>query len=252
MRLDPAPALAAPAVVADDPFAPPPPRGGRRLKALDFLVAAVVVAAGGAVAANALVMQVPPPHAALPQPGSSGVAAGNDKAKTVRSTSIPLPPVNPNARGAAVAGGATNGTLGYLASKTSVTGMTPPLKPVSAEEAAAGAIAAPRPVASLRPPLKTGALDATGPISLSPAGAGSVDPLPIRPPADVPSSPRVLAVQRALAKLGYGPLKVNGAMSAETRQAIQRFERDRKLPADGEVSDRLMRELGAVSGLAIN
>ncbi|MFG1477489.1 peptidoglycan-binding domain-containing protein [Xanthobacter sp. V4C-4] len=253
MRLDTAPALAAPAIhVADDPFAPPPPRGDRRLKVLDFLVAAVVVAAGGAVVANALMLQAPAPGVALL---GSGAPVAGDKAKAVRSTSIPLPPVNPNARGAAGAAGASTGALGYLASKTSVTGMTPPLKPVSAEEAAAGAIAAPRPVASLRPSLKTGALDATGPLSV-PAGtasaASSGDPLPIRPPADVPSSPRVLAVQRALAKLGYGPLKVNGAMSAETRQAIQRFERDRKLPADGEVTDRLVRELGAVSGLAIN
>ncbi|WP_454918222.1 peptidoglycan-binding domain-containing protein [Xanthobacter sediminis] len=244
MRLDPAPVLAAPSIdVADDPFAPPPPQGGRQLKVLDVLVAAMVVAAGGAVAANALLMQTPPSPAALSQPGAP---AGGDRGKAVRSTSIPLPPVNPGAAHP-VAGGETNGTLGYLASKTSVTGMSTTLKPVSAEEAAAGAIAAPRPVSSLRPPLKVGPLDATGSVAMSSAATA-----PLRPPADVPSSPRVAAVQRVLAKLGYGPLKASGALDLETREAIRRFERDRKLPADGDVSDRLVRELGVVSGVAIN
>lgn len=246
MRLDPAPALAAPAIeVADDPFAPPPARGGRQLRVLDALVAAIVLAAGGAVAANALLMQAPPPSAALAPPGVPGAPAG-ERGKAVRSTSIPLPPVNPGAAHAA-AGGETNGTLGYLASKTSVTGMSTTLRPVSAEEAAAGAIAAPRPVSSLRPPLKVGPLDATGSVNVSNAAMA-----PLRPPADVPSSPRVAAVQRVLAKLGYGPLKASGALNLETREAIRRFERDRRLPADGDVSDRLVRELSLVSGVAIN
>lgn len=247
MRLDSAPALSAPSVTpADDLFAPPPPRGGRQLKVLDVLVAALVVAAGGAVAVNALFMQVPPAPAVLAQPGGPGAAAGGDKGRVVRTTSIPLPPVN---RGAApaVAGGETNGTLGYLASKTSVTGMSTTLKPVSAEEAAAGAIAAPRPVSSMRPPLRVGPLD--GGTSM---GVSSAAMAPIRPPADVPASPRVASVQRVLAKLGYGPLKATGTLNLETREAIRRFERDRRLPADGDVSNRLVRELGLVSGVAIN
>jgi len=235
MRLDPAPELAAPAIsVVDDPFAPPPPKVSRRLRVLDVLMALAVMAAGGAIAANALLLQKGPRLAALPTAGIDAPAGESPKA-AVRSTSIPLPPVSPVSHAA----GAATGTLGYLASKMSVTGLVTPLKPVSAEEAAAGAIAVPKPVASQRSPLKMGGLD---------AGA------PIRPPADVPaaSSPRVLGVQRALAKLGYGPLKVNGVAGPETRQAIQRFERDRKLPVDGEISDRLVRELGAVSGLAVN
>lgn len=74
----------------------------------------------------------------------------------------------------------------------------------------------------------------------------------IRPPGAVPSSARVLGVQRTLAKLGYGPLKVTGQASPETRQAVQRFERDRGLPVDGEMSDRMVRELAAVSGMSID
>ncbi|QTL04536.1 peptidoglycan-binding protein [Aquabacter sp. L1I39] len=73
----------------------------------------------------------------------------------------------------------------------------------------------------------------------------------VRPPADVPGSNRILAVQKTLAKLGYGPIKMDGKPGTETRLAIQRFERDRNLPASGEITDRLVRELSTVSGMPI-
>lgn len=63
-----------------------------------------------------------------------------------------------------------------------------------------------------------------------------------------PSSRRVLAVQRALADFGYGQLKANGQFGPETQAAIEKFERERKLPITGQISDRLMRELAAVTG----
>ncbi|HEV7439521.1 MAG TPA: peptidoglycan-binding domain-containing protein, partial [Methylobacterium sp.] len=40
----------------------------------------------------------------------------------------------------------------------------------------------------------------------------------------------VMQAQRALSKLGYGPLKADGMMGTNTRAAIEKFERDRKLP----------------------
>jgi hypothetical protein len=58
----------------------------------------------------------------------------------------------------------------------------------------------------------------------------------------------VLAVQRTLAKLGYGPLRLNALLDRDTKAAIERFERDRALPPSGEVSERLVRELAAFSG----
>ena len=64
----------------------------------------------------------------------------------------------------------------------------------------------------------------------------------------VPSPRRVLAVQRALADFGYGPLKPNGTVGAETRAAIEKFERERKLPVTGQISDRVVRELAAATG----
>lgn len=68
----------------------------------------------------------------------------------------------------------------------------------------------------------------------------SVTPKPERP---------VLQAQRALAKLGYGPIKADGVLGTGTRAAIEKFERDRKLPVRGEPAGRTLRELVARAGL---
>jgi len=59
---------------------------------------------------------------------------------------------------------------------------------------------------------------------------------------------RVLAIQRALADFGYGQIKPTGTYDAETRTAIEKFERDHRLPVTGQVSDRFVRELAAMTG----
>lgn len=62
--------------------------------------------------------------------------------------------------------------------------------------------------------------------------------------ADAPKpDPAVIRVQRALAKLGYGPLKDDGLMGPGTKAAIERFERDRKLPIKGEAAGPTLRAL---------
>jgi hypothetical protein len=86
-----------------------------------------------------------------------------------------------------------------------------------------------------------------------------------RPPASIPhtgkSDPlgdlitntrRVAAVQRALTEYGYGQLKPTGNVGSDTSAAIQRFERERKLPVTGQMSARLVQELSTVTGRAIN
>lgn len=86
-----------------------------------------------------------------------------------------------------------------------------------------------------------------------------------RPPAPIPaatrsdplgdlilSSRRVASVQRALTEYGYGQLKPTGTVGSETQAAIQRFERERKLPVTGQMSDRLVRELATVTGRPID
>jgi peptidoglycan hydrolase-like protein with peptidoglycan-binding domain len=62
------------------------------------------------------------------------------------------------------------------------------------------------------------------------------------------SSRRVIALQRALAEYGYGQIKPSGIVDAETQAAIEKFERERKLPITGQASDRLVRELAAMTG----
>jgi hypothetical protein len=82
-----------------------------------------------------------------------------------------------------------------------------------------------------------------------------------RPPAPIPAasrndaasgSRRVAAVQRTLTEYGYGQLKPTGTVGSETQAAIQKFERDRKIPVTGQMSDRLVRELAAMTGKAID
>src|SRR4051812_10373834 len=57
------------------------------------------------------------------------------------------------------------------------------------------------------------------------------------------SSRRTAAVQRTLTEFGYGQLKPTGTIGSDSQAAIQKFERDRKLPITGQLSDRLVREL---------
>jgi peptidoglycan hydrolase-like protein with peptidoglycan-binding domain len=61
-------------------------------------------------------------------------------------------------------------------------------------------------------------------------------------------SQRVLAVQRALSDYGYGPLQSTGVFDPSTRAAIEKFERERGLPAAGQISERLVRELEVMTG----
>jgi peptidoglycan hydrolase-like protein with peptidoglycan-binding domain len=73
-------------------------------------------------------------------------------------------------------------------------------------------------------------------------------------PVTVPSKPviaspkRVLAIQHALADFGYGQIKPTGAIDGDTRAAIEKFERDRHMPVDGQISDSFLRELETMTG----
>lgn len=60
----------------------------------------------------------------------------------------------------------------------------------------------------------------------------------------------VMLAQRALTKLGFGPLKDDGVMGPSTRAAIEKFERERKLPVKGEASGKTLRALTARAGLS--
>ena len=77
-----------------------------------------------------------------------------------------------------------------------------------------------------------------------------------RPPAPIPAaasaSHRVAAVQRVLTEYGYGQLKPTGVIGSDTQAAIQKFEREHKLPVTGQLSDHLVRDLVAMTGHPID
>lgn len=140
------------------------------------------------------------------------------------------------------------------------------------EAAPASPLPRPRPVeASVRPEVS--------PPESKPAEPKTADPLtnlvkatseaPVaasnvpRPPAAVPIAPhnealvnsgsrRVAAVQRALTEYGYGQLKPTGTINADTLAAIQKFERERRIPLSGQVSEHLVHELSAMIGHPID
>ncbi|MFN3889003.1 MAG: peptidoglycan-binding domain-containing protein [Beijerinckiaceae bacterium] len=61
---------------------------------------------------------------------------------------------------------------------------------------------------------------------------------------------RVLAAQRALSKLGQ-KIEADGLMGPGTRAAIQKFERDNKLPVTGELNPRTVKALSARASIPI-
>jgi hypothetical protein len=63
---------------------------------------------------------------------------------------------------------------------------------------------------------------------------------------------KVVLVQRALNDFGYGPVKSSGNVGPDTTAAIQKFERERKLPATGQISPRFLRELATVTGRTLD
>ena len=98
----------------------------------------------------------------------------------------------------------------------------------------------------------------------APAAQAKTASAPARPPAAIPASTkadplgdlitsnrRVAAVQRALTEYGYGQLKPTGVIGPDTQAAISKFERERKMTPTGQLSDRLIRDLSALTGRPI-
>jgi hypothetical protein len=146
----------------------------------------------------------------------------------------------------------------------------------AAEPAVASPLPRPRPVEAVTKPAEAlpFELKTAEPKSADPLGnlvkATSAPPVPAsnnvpRPPAPIPAlsrndsiagptmgSRRIAAVQRALTEYGYGQLRPTGTIGSDTQAAIQKFERERKIPVTGQVSDRLVRELTAMIGRPID
>jgi peptidoglycan hydrolase-like protein with peptidoglycan-binding domain len=90
------------------------------------------------------------------------------------------------------------------------------------------------------------------PARRSSAPSGPTPPARIDPIAEMLTpSKRVVAIQRALTEFGYGQIDPSGLVDPETQVAIEKFERQRKLPITGQVSERVVRELAGITGRPI-
>jgi peptidoglycan hydrolase-like protein with peptidoglycan-binding domain len=99
----------------------------------------------------------------------------------------------------------------------------------------------PAPVKAATPPSNTSRAPAAAPAHRAADPVGDL----------INSNRRIMAVQRALTEFGYGQLKPTGVVGTDTQAAIQKFERDRKLPVTGQLSDRLIKDLVVLTGRPI-
>jgi hypothetical protein len=207
----------------------------------DMVAGALAVAAIGAIVTNALFLQSGPHPSpmfgsvvTLPAPGSPSTVNPLPRPRPAEAIKSEAAPVEPKA----IEPKASEPKASDL--KASDLRVTDPLTNLVKATSAAPATAS---VAS--------ATTSVAPVSTS--------AIP-RPPASIPAaanpSPggarRVAAVQRALTEYGYGQLKPTGTIGPDTQAAIAKFERDRKIPATGQMTDRMVRELSAMIGHAID
>jgi hypothetical protein len=207
----------------------------------DMVAGALAVAAIGAIVANALFMQsgphpspmfgsvvtLPAPASPLPRPRPAEAA----KAETAPPEPRAVEPKASDIKAVDVRAVESRAVdMKASESKTSDTKAADPLtnlvKATSAAPVATSSI--PRPPA---------------PIPLASRNDGNLSP---------GGSRRVAAVQRALTEYGYGQLKPTGTIGSDTQAAITKFERERKIPATGQISDRMVRELSAMIGHSID
>jgi hypothetical protein len=207
----------------------------------DLFAGALAVAAIGAIVANALFLQSGP-H---PSPMFGSVVTLPAPAPAPSSVS-PLPRPRPAEATKAEAA---------PAEPRAVESRTADIKAADTKAADSKAVESKASDTKAADPL-TNLLKTT---SAAPAATSSIP----RPPAPIPfpshndnlapgGSRRVAAVQRALTEYGYGQLKPTGTIGSDTQAAIARFERERKIPATGQMSDRMVHELSAMIGHSID
>ncbi|WP_343039290.1 peptidoglycan-binding domain-containing protein [Microvirga makkahensis] len=67
---------------------------------------------------------------------------------------------------------------------------------------------------------------------------------------DHPEKVFVTTAQKALTKLGYGPLAADGVMGPSTRQAIEEFQYKNGLPVTRELDMATLQRLGQIDSVA--
>ena len=209
----------------------------------DMVAGALAVAAIGAIVTNALFLQSGPHPSpmfgsvvTLPAPGSPSSGSPLPRPRPAEAIKSEAAPVEPKA----------------VESRA----VEPRAADAKASDLKASDVRATDPLTNLVK--ATSAAPAT--TSVAPASTSAIQ----RPPAAIPAASRtegnlgpggprrVAAVQRVLTEYGYGQLKPTGTIGPDTQAAIAKFERDRKIPATGQMTDRMVRELSAMIGHAID
>ncbi len=124
--------------------------------------------------------------------------------------------------------------------------------PLFADRAAAPMKAPPEPPVRAATP-QPGSVPGTAVVQAVPAvPVPPADPIAglIRQSGGIEPVREVLFVQRALTKLGYGPLKPDGVYGPGTRVAVEKWEKDRGRPVRGEITRTLVQDLATASGLS--
>ena len=176
----------------------------------DAICLGLAVAAAGCIVVNALFLQSGP-H---PAPIFTEVV----QPATPANETVPLPP----------------------AKRQASTRLPAAPLPVTAPVKTTGTLPAPSPVKTIEAPRPP------APVKTAAAGRNDNRPDPIAELLE-PAN-RTVAVQRVLAEFGYGQIKPTGMVDPNTKAAIEKFERERKLPVTGQVSERLVRELTTLKG----
>lgn len=137
--------------------------------------------------------------------------------------------------------------LPKVASAATASQKAGPLKPAAQGDAAAPR-EAPRPEAKAAPAPAAGrgqaARDPIGELIRSDETTASVTPRAEAKAGKVaPADTPVMQAQRALSKLGYGPIKPDGTMGPGTKAAIESFERKSNLPVTGAAAGKTLRAL---------
>jgi hypothetical protein len=152
--------------------------------------------------------------------------------------------------------GAATATLVIIVNATFLQSGARPGPFVAAPAASPVTAADAQPKAVVQGTLKSADLTPTHTVPVSHQQVAATVPLPVPPPlrrndpiADlIGPSPRILAVQHILSEFGYGQIKPSGMLDGATSEAIEKFEREHKLPVSGRVSEKLVSELVAMTG----
>ncbi|CAI9407099.1 hypothetical protein ANOBCDAF_01582 [Pleomorphomonas sp. T1.2MG-36] len=85
--------------------------------------------------------------------------------------------------------------------------------------------------------------------SAAPPKAAAKPAASAAPAATTTGDANLARIQRSLSQQGFGPVAIDGVMSAETRDAIKRFQAYYNLPQSGSIDEAFVAQLVKVGGL---